>query len=123
MHKNFIILIDDDEDFRKLIKSILEDHNYLVIEVDSGKKALEILKSTQFDLAIIDIVMPGMDGVELVKKIINLYPSLQIVGTTGGVNILDKDNLHPPSFTLFHGFLFKPFSSLQLLNTVKRLIE
>jgi len=123
MNKKIILLIDDDEGFRESVKTTLEQYNYLVIEVDCGKNALKILKSTKFDLAIIDIIMPEMNGVELAKELDNLYPSIQKIGMTGGDNRIDRAFFHPPSAKFFNAFLSKPFRSIQLLNTVKKLIE
>lgn len=66
-----ILVVDDSLTTRTLIKGVLEGEGYMVQLAQSGEKALEILEKDSFDLAIIDIQMPGIDGFELSKEIRN----------------------------------------------------
>jgi len=56
-----ILLIDDDEDFRISIRTLLEGHNYQVIEADSGSQGLQMLKQEEPDLIVLDIMMETID--------------------------------------------------------------
>ena len=68
--KKFHILITDDDDkIRELLRNFLLEKNFIVSTAENASKALEIIKIIEFDLLIIDIMMPGMNGFELTKKI------------------------------------------------------
>lgn len=64
-----ILIADDEKEIRDLLRLYLENENYAVVEASDGIEALEKLKANDFDLAIIDIMMPGMNGHTLVRRI------------------------------------------------------
>ena len=75
-----ILIVDDQEGDRRLISITLGDLGYEVIEAKDGSSALEIFKSTpNIDLVLTDILMPGMDGVELVEQIRKISPKTSIL--------------------------------------------
>lgn len=65
-----ILIIDDDEDFRISIRTLLESHNYKVIEAESGKQGLEMLKKQRPDLIVLDIMMETIDEGYLLNQFI-----------------------------------------------------
>ena len=64
-----ILIVDDDDKIRELLKEFLTENNFLITTAAYATEALEKLNSISFDLIIIDIMMPGMNGYELTKKI------------------------------------------------------
>jgi Response regulator containing CheY-like receiver, AAA-type ATPase, and DNA-binding domains len=77
-----ILVVDDDEDFRSEFKVSIEEYD--VLEADSGQKALELLrKPNEIDLVILDVVMPGLTGTEVLKEIRRMSPGLGIIMLTG----------------------------------------
>lgn len=66
-----ILIVEDDSELRQLFSHVLKKHGYSVIGVDNGAEALKTLELTYFDLIISDIMMPVMDGYELVSSIRN----------------------------------------------------
>jgi CheY-like chemotaxis protein len=64
-----ILLVDDEEHIRLLFKEELEEEGYSVGLASNGFEALEILKTRQFDLVVLDIKMPGMDGIQTLNEI------------------------------------------------------
>lgn len=78
-----ILTVDDDEDIRATIRQALELLSYGVIEAESGAAALRLLESHRPELAILDFVMPGMDGVELAALIHERDPALPIIFASG----------------------------------------
>ncbi|MBI4657019.1 MAG: response regulator transcription factor [Elusimicrobia bacterium] len=64
-----ILIADDDKIFRKLVKEVLELSGYEVLEAENGRQAWEKLQAEGADMAVLDINMPEMDGIELLKNI------------------------------------------------------
>ena len=64
-----ILLVDDDDKIRELLKTFLVDNKYLVSTASNAAEAKEVLKYITFDLLVIDIMMPGQNGYELTKEI------------------------------------------------------
>ena len=72
-----ILIVDDNDKLRSLFKLMLED--YEVVEAENGKKALEIIQNRKFDLILMDILMPEMNGIEATRKILEIKPFLKII--------------------------------------------
>ncbi|MCI6164424.1 MAG: response regulator transcription factor [Lachnospira sp.] len=62
-----ILVVDDDKNTRLLMKAVLESENYSVYTAKEGKEALDVMDKNHIDLAVVDIMMPGMDGYEFTK--------------------------------------------------------
>lgn len=69
MNKKRILLVDDEADFVTIMKMRLEVNNYEVIIACDGKEALEKIKKDKPDVVLLDIMMPGIDGIEVLKRI------------------------------------------------------
>ncbi|MDK2823172.1 MAG: hypothetical protein PWP71_1090 [Clostridia bacterium] len=78
-----ILVVDDEKDFRELLVKRLNRKNYFASGANSGEKALEFLAKEVFDLALIDLRMPGMDGLELLSRIRESQPEMEVVVLTG----------------------------------------
>jgi len=84
-----ILLIEDDSNFAFILKERFSQEGFSVVHVEDGKEALSILKKENFDLAISDVLLPVVNGVELAKSIRTNYPQLPIILLT---NIKDENN-------------------------------
>jgi two-component system, response regulator, stage 0 sporulation protein F len=80
-----ILLIDDDAAVRSAISLILDQEGYAVTAAEDGHAGLHLVKEAVFDLAIVDMFMPGLDGIETITAIRALTPSLPIIATSGAV--------------------------------------
>ncbi|MFN2189567.1 MAG: CpaE family protein, partial [Candidatus Promineifilaceae bacterium] len=87
-----ILLIDDDADFHFLVKTVLNKRGYEVIWAQSGSEALGMIKAEKPDAAIMDKVMPGMDGFEVARRIRSepQFVHLPILIVSGAANLEDK---------------------------------
>jgi len=114
MKKN-ILIVDDDKDIIDLLKLFLEMENFFVVEALNGEVALKCLEENHIDLAIVDIMMPKMDGYQLIKKIretlqfpiLILSAKSQEVDKIIGLGIGADD------------FITKPFSALEIIARVQ----
>jgi two-component system KDP operon response regulator KdpE len=62
-------VVDDEREIRRCLESSLEEKGYTVLAAESGEKALDVLKQNPVDVAIVDLLLPGIDGIELTKSI------------------------------------------------------
>lgn len=79
MELNRIIVVDDEESVRSMICVLLQKEGYQVSSAGGGEEALERLGEEHFDLALCDIRMPGMDGLQLLDRIGSLYPDITVI--------------------------------------------
>jgi two-component system nitrogen regulation response regulator NtrX len=78
-----ILVVDDEKDIRISLSGILEDEGYQVVTAASGVEGLEKLREELPDLVLLDIWMPGMDGLETLEKIMNLQPHITVIMISG----------------------------------------
>ncbi len=83
MTKARILIVDDDPTIRESLSRVLEYEDYAVSTADSGPAALELLAERRFDLALFDIKMPGMDGLELLDRTKRAHPGVVCVMVSG----------------------------------------
>ena len=81
-----ILVVDDEPDMRAVIKEALSD-DYAVMGVADGKKAPQLLAKQDFDLIITDVLMPGMDGIELLLALRKINPRQNLIAISGGSTI------------------------------------
>ena len=74
-----ILVVDDDKNTRRLYKAVLESENYIVVTAENGEEALEIMDNQHIDLAVVDIMMPKMDGYEFTKLLREAQNNLPIL--------------------------------------------
>lgn len=67
--KDLILVVDDEKDLRDVLKLYLETAGYTVLEAENGIEAIELISKSEVSLMILDIMMPKMDGFELIKKL------------------------------------------------------
>ncbi len=111
-----ILIVDDDENIRKVLATILEEKGYIVDKAETGKEAIEKSKKNFYNMALVDIRLPDMEGTKLltlmrettprmVKIIITGYPSLQ--------NAIEAVNKNADAYIL------KPVNMDKVLDTIK----
>lgn len=114
-----ILLAEDDDDMRRFLERALKNAGHAVMAYGEGDGAFERLKSAQFDLLLTDIVMPGMDGIELARRAAELDPALKIMFITGFAAVA----LHPDSKAPKEAkVLSKPFHLRDLVAEIDRML-
>ncbi len=114
-----ILIVEDEDEVRTLARRTLEEQGYTVIAVGDPDEALEIAATAMIDLILTDVVMPRMNGPELVARILDTSAAPAIVYMSGYAD----DALS--SFELDRGcvFLRKPFSPLTLARTIRSALD
>lgn len=85
-----ILVVDDDDDLRKMLVAFLGDCGYQVTEATSGEDALPKFRATGPRLVVTDFSMPGMNGAELVKHLKRLDPDVKVLILTGDLSIAEE---------------------------------
>ena len=111
-----VLIVDDEDGIRELLQEVLEGHGYRCDTAPDGVVALELLSLDRYDLAIVDIIMPGMSGISLFENILRDWPNMAVIFATG-VNEVDSavDSLKSGAYD----YLVKPFNRRTLLEAVE----
>jgi CheY-like chemotaxis protein len=114
-----ILIIDDDADVLEILRDILQNEGYVVETAKTGKVALEKAQNSLFDVALIDINLPDMLGMDVLKNLKNKYPSMKDIIITGNAtlqNTIDAVNLGASAYIL------KPIDVEKITATIKALL-
>ena len=112
-----ILIVDDEEGIRESLKLILEDH-YDLIAVDSGEQALECLRNdASIGLALLDIKMPKVNGLDILKAIKEEFPEMKVIIVTGYKSV---ETAAEAARLGACGYIVKPFKIDEILETVKK---
>jgi two-component system, OmpR family, response regulator len=114
-----ILIVDDDIHIVNLVNIQLSNHGYHVLRAKEGLEALEILKKEACDLAIVDVMMPFMDGFELTREIRKRY-DIPVLLLTAKNQIEDKEQ---GFLAGTDDYLVKPFEPKELLFRIKALLR
>ncbi len=110
-----ILIVDDEIEIADLIEVYLKNENYTVYKFYSSAEALSCIRTTEFDLAILDIMLPGIDGLTLCRKIREQY-NYPVIMLTAKDSEMDKIN----GLTLgADDYITKPFRPLEMVARVK----
>ena len=115
-----VLLIEDDLQLAKIVKKILESKGYNIVLVEDGVKALEEIKKKSFDLYLIDINIPHISGLELVKYIRELYNDGYIIMITASVDEYYFEKAYEYGCD---DYIKKPFHLKELEVRVKHLLN
>lgn len=119
-----VLAIDDQAYVRATIASVLRPAGYDVVGVDDGATGLRRFETSTFDLAIVDIYMPGLDGVKVIKELRKLNPSFPVIAISG-VMLGSSNRTALDIFPIAAGLsdvvcLKKPFRAPELLAAVEK---
>jgi DNA-binding NtrC family response regulator len=112
-----ILVVDDDRAVLQSCENILADEGHVVETAGSGAAGLELLKHRSFDLALVDLKMPGMNGLELLEAARRLHPELVVIIFTGYATI--ETAVEAIKLGAFN-YVTKPFKASELVATVEK---
>jgi CheY-like chemotaxis protein len=117
MEKTKILLVDDEEHIRLLFQEELEEEGYLIDVASNGLEALAKVKSDHFDLVILDIKMPGMDGIQTLNEIKKINKEQRVI-LCSAYGEFKQDF----SSWVSDAYVVKSADTRELKNTIKRVL-
>jgi CheY-like chemotaxis protein len=112
-----ILVVEDDATVRDLVSRMLSDKGFSVLTAGSAYEGLQVVKQRPVDLLFTDIIMPGMDGVQLAKEARRLRPGLKVLFATGYAQLATTRD------AVRHGqVLYKPLREPEVVQAVEQLL-
>ena len=115
-----LLVIDDEPGIRELLDTLLSRKGYDVILADSGQKGLEVFRRARPDVVVLDLKMPGMDGLTVLQQIRHLNPTQPVIILTGAGNPDSEQRVRELGVT---EYVEKQFSLHLLGDALKRLLK
>lgn len=115
-----ILLVEDDRFFREMFSNLLRGEGYQVETASCGSDGLEMLANGQYSLVITDVVMPDISGLEILSRVRESHPTVDVIMVTGNAN------LESAIFALKHGardYLIKPVNPDEFKHSVAQCIQ
>jgi len=115
-----ILVIDDDENIRKVLETILEDEGYIVETAETAKKGIEESEKAFYNLALIDVRLPDMEGIEILSKLRNTKPKMRKIIITGYPTL---QNAVAAVNKGADAYVMKPFEVDKILQTIREQLK
>lgn len=113
-----LLLIDDNEDFRTALKHLLSSNKYEIVEAGNGEQALELMNSEFPDMAIVDLDMPKMNGIEFSRRAKKERPGFPIIMVTAYSQFYSSKEIIAAGID---AFLQKPIDGDKLVAVIRQL--
>jgi len=120
---NDVLIVDDNAPLRAILSEILSWVGFKVRAVESGRAAIESYKTKPATLVILDICMPGMDGLETLKALRGIDPQVKVLGISGFGSDLSTLFLKMMGALGADAMLEKPFARAALLKSVRKILS
>ncbi len=114
-----VLVVDDDERLREFVRVNLELEGYTVREASSAEDALDAIEDQAPALVLLDVVMPGVDGWQMLQRMQERYGSIPVIMFSGKVDPATADDAEERGA---RGFIGKPFDPRQLIERAKQLV-
>lgn len=112
-----VLVIEDEPEVRRHVQQALDIEGYSVLTAADGHEGLRLLREEPVDLVLVDLLMPGMDGLELIRQLRRTRLTAKIIAMSGGIG--DWNYLQVSAYLGAHMTLQKPFSRQMLLDVVR----
>lgn len=110
-----LLLVDDEEDFLDLFAKRFSKKGFIVHGINNGLDALKYLEEHKVDVVILDVKMPGMDGIEVLKEIKKRYPVTEVIMLTGHGSI--ESGIQGMSYGAYD-YVMKPYDTDDLIKKI-----
>lgn len=120
-HSPKVLIVDDNDLMRTLLRGILRSESCQVVgEAKNGKLALELIERTFPDVVFLDVMMPEMDGLEVLQYIKERHPHIKVIMITGNPSV---ENVQESIQGGASGFIVKPFNTARVLDTLQKALQ
>ena len=120
LHGARLLVVDDDEDARELVRLLLQRHGATVEVADSADAGLSLIRAHEFDVLVADIAMPDVDGFTLLSCARDFRPALSAIAVTAYSRPEDRERVLAAGYQAFHS---KPLHSASLLQSIAALVS
>lgn len=115
-----ILFLEDEPTIREVLTEYMKISGYEVVEADCGEQAIELLKQSMFDMAVLDIMVPGIDGYGVLSFIKEQYPDMAVIMLTA----LEDEKSQVKAFNLYaDDYVIKPVSPIILLKRIETILR
>lgn len=118
-----IFIIDDDEQLLRMLRKALEIAGHEVAAAGNGKDGIKLFRENPADLILSDILMPEMDGLEVLMQLRREFPQVKIIAMSGGSESLNLDTLEIARRLGAVHTLRKPFALPEMLRAVREVLD
>lgn len=115
-----VLLVDDEDDFRETLQKRLRNRKLQVEGAENGYKALEMLQAQDFDVVVLDVKMPGLDGIDTLKEIKIKKPEVEVIMLTGHASV--ESGIQGMQLGAFD-YVMKPVPLDELLDKMRQAYE
>jgi DNA-binding NtrC family response regulator len=115
-----ILVVDDDYEIRETLSSVLLSEGYIVETVKNGKEAIKASETAYFDVALIDMELPDMNGIEILRRLKEKQPRMVMIIITGFASL---ENAVKAVNEGAHGYVLKPFNVGELLKMLRKRLD
>lgn len=117
-----ILVVDDQPEIRDILRTLLESEGYEVSAAEEGRGALKQHADVPADLVIVDLVMPGMNGLDMIREFRQRYGTVKIIAMSGAQHYMVDKNLESSRINGADRSFKKPFDLTQLLTAIEDLL-
>lgn len=114
-----VLIIEDDPSLRASMQRTLRGQRYRILEAGEGGEGMKMLETHPVDVVLVDMFMPGKEGVETIRDIRRSYPNVKIIAMSGGGTKGEIGVLLVAKAMRCHQTLVKPFSGDDLINAIE----
>lgn len=117
---NKVLIVEDEKNIRSFLKINLQRNNFSILEAENGEAALDIITNTDIDIVLLDVMLPGIDGFEVCRKIRKKKKDIGIIMLTAKGQDMDK------IMGLEYGaddYIVKPFNPMELMLRIKAILR
>jgi DNA-binding NtrC family response regulator len=115
-----VLIVDDEHDFRETLLKRLQRRQFSIQGAENGLRALELLEQHPFDVVVLDVMMPGMDGIETLREIKKNKPLVEVIMLTGHASL--ESGLEGMKVGAFD-YIMKPTSIDDLVKKINQAYE
>jgi DNA-binding response OmpR family regulator len=111
-----VLLVDDEVEFTGKLNRVLSSRGFNVKEAKDGLIALSMIGDEHFDVVVLDIKMPGMDGYQLLRELLRLTPETRVIVLTGHYSLVEEEDA---LLTGAYAYLLKPCPIVKLVALIR----